>query len=126
MRTLEDKITSANDSIQPVCDIANTFYWINYIYFHELRCECTPTCTEYTRSSASGTWSRVSLCYPCKQSTFTRALGEAASTHCPEILLLDKLIQMFWFTYFLHQHKSDKSWASISTRIKSYKILLST
>jgi hypothetical protein len=26
MRTLEDKITSANDSIQPVCDIANTFY----------------------------------------------------------------------------------------------------
>jgi hypothetical protein len=56
MRTLEDKITSTRmyscsfDSIQPVCDIANTFYWINHIYSHELRCECTPTRTEYTNT----------------------------------------------------------------------------
>ena len=62
---------------------------------------------------------------PFTQWTFTMALREA-STHCPEILLLDKLIQMFWFTYFLHQHELDKSWASISTRVKSYKISLST
>jgi hypothetical protein len=70
MRTLEDKITSARmyscsfDSIQRACEIADTFYWINYTYSHELRCECTPTRTKYTTSSASGTWSRVSLCCP--------------------------------------------------------------
>ena len=96
IHTLEDKITSARmyscsfHSIQPVCDIANTFYWINYIYSHELRCECTATSTEYTTSSASGTWSRVSFCYPLYTINIYYDLGEATSIHCPEILLLHK------------------------------------
>ncbi len=73
--------------------------------------------------SASGTWSRVSFCYPLYT---INIYYEATSTHCPEILLLHNFIQIFWFTYFLHQHKLGKSWASISTRIKSYKLLLPT